>query len=387
MNLSRELGYIEMKDNFASGKLLLFVVSVLAVLFLPFITAAGTEGTKPVARSLTVSVDPRVELISIIFKLAGNPEYNNGRMASYTSDIEEQFGPYRVHPVVKLAASLRKKYGVSYDAPMSLAVHLDDTNDLRLRVSLEPRPGGLDGRWRAEDVQDFLEKARAFARESSFNGFLKEHQPMYDRAVKRLRSLLEKEAHLEWFDDFFGARPGAEFHIALGIVNGPGNYGPHFKLADSEEYYCILGVWKCRFLGLGEPKFDKTMLPTVIHEFCHSYANPIVDAHLTQLEKSGEKIFEKVRDKMQSMAYSNWQTMMRESLVRACVVRYMAASEGPNAAQRQINSEVGLGFLWIPELSDLLAQYEHQRDKYPTVDTFFPNIVDFFNNYDMADSK
>ncbi len=371
-----------MNDNLSGGKLWFLVMLSLAAMFLSFVTVAGSEETKPVASSLTVSVDPRVELISIIFRLAGNPEYNKGRMVGYISDIEKQFGPYRGHPVIKLAAKLREKNSVCYDAPMSLAVHLEDANNLEMRLSLEPRPVGLDDRWRPEDVRDFLEKARQFAQEANFNDFLKEQQPMYNRAVARLRILLEKEAHLEWFDDFFGARPGAEFHVALGIVSGPSNYGVKIKLEDREEYYCILGVWKCRFLGLGEPKFDKTMLSTVIHEFCHSYANQIVDAHITQLEKPGKKIFEKVRDKMQSMAYGNWQTMMRESLVRACVVRYMAATEGPDAAQRQIRSEVSIGFSWIPELSDLLAQYEQQRDKYPTVDTFFPNIVDFFNSYE-----
>ena len=376
-----------MKDNFYSRKLWFLVVIVLMLIFLPFVTMAKTEETKPVTRSLTVSVDPRVELISIIFRLAGNPEYNQGKFVSYIAAIEKHFGPYRGHPVVKLAASLRKKCGVSYDAPMGLAIHLQDTNSLRLRVPLEPRPDGLDGRWRPEDVRDFLEKTRQFAQESKFDEFIKAQQPMYDRAVAKLQSLLDKEANLEWFDDFFGARPGAEFHIALGMVNGPGSYGPHFKLADREEYYCILGVWKFGILGLGEPKFDKTMLPIVIHEFCHSYANKIVDDHILQLEKSGKKIYAKVGEKMKRMAYGNWQTMMRESLVRACVVRYMAATEGQEAAQKQINSEVGLGFSWIPELSDLLAHYEQKRDKYPTVDSFFPNIVYFFNNYDMVDSK
>ena len=282
---------------------------------------------------------------------------------------------------------MREKYGVSYDAPMSLAVHLRDANSLRLRLPLEPWPDGLDGRWHPEDVREFLEKARQFAKETHFNEFIKTQQPMYDRAVANLRSLLDKEANLEWFDDFFGARPGAEFHIALGMLNGPGNYGPHIKLADREEYYCILGIWKFGALGLGEPRFDKSMLPTVIHEFCHSYANPIVDAHISQLEKPGKEIYARVADKMERMAYGNWQTMMRESLVRACVVRYMAATEGPEAAKKQIKNEINRSFLWMQGLSDLLIQYEKNRDKYKTLDTFFPKIVDFFNNYNMAESK
>ena len=372
-----------MEDSL-TGKKLWFVFALsLAALILPLVAAAGSEEKKPDTRAVTVSVDPRVELISIIFRLAGNSEYNRGQFISYIAAVEKQFGPYREHPVVKLATSLRKKYSVCYDAPMSLAVHLQDANSLRLRTPLEPRPDGLDGRWRPDDVRDFLEKARQFAQESKFDGFFKTQQPMYERAKGQLRQLLDEEANLEWFDDFFSARPGAEFHIALGMVNGPGSYGPHIKLQDNEEYHCILGVWKFGFLGLGEPKFDKTMLPTVIHEFCHSYANPIVDAHASQLEEPGKKIFEKVRDKMKRMAYGNWQTMMRESLVRACVVRYMAATVGPDAGQKQVRNEINRGFLWTKELSDLLIQYEQNRDRYKTLDTFFPKVVDFFDNYDM----
>lgn len=355
---------------------------VLAAVVSSHVMASGLQA-KPDTRQVSIRVDPRVELVCIIFHLAGNREYNKGKMVSYMADIEEQFGPYRDHPVVELASSLREKYSVSYDAPMSLAIHIEDTNNFELRVPLKPRPVGLDSRWRSKDVRDFLKKARLFAQETEFDEFFEEHQPMYDRATNQLRQLLDKEAHLEWFDDFFSARPGAEFHIALGIINGPSNYGVKVVLVEREEYHCILGVWKCGYLGLGEPKFDESILPTVVHEFCHSYANQIVDSHLSQLEKPGKEIFAKVRDKMTNMAYGNWQTMMRESLVRASVVRYMATTEGPEAAQRQIRNEVRRGFSWIPELSELLARYERQRDKYPTVDVFFPNIVEFFNSYKM----
>ena len=58
---------------------------------------------KPAAPHVTVSVDPRVELMSILFRLAGNPEYNQGRVPSYVQDVESHFGRFRDHPVVKLA--------------------------------------------------------------------------------------------------------------------------------------------------------------------------------------------------------------------------------------------------------------------------------------------
>jgi hypothetical protein len=48
-----------------------------------------------------VVVDPRVELLSLIFRLAGNPEYNMARVESYAEDAEKQFGKFRSHAVVK----------------------------------------------------------------------------------------------------------------------------------------------------------------------------------------------------------------------------------------------------------------------------------------------
>ena len=334
-------------------------------------------------RSISISVDPRVELVSIIFKLAGNPEYNRSLFFSYISDIDEHFGKFREHPAVELAKELRNTRGVSYDAPMSLAIHIRDINDFEMLVPLEPFPEQLDGRWETFRVREFLEKARQFSKETKFNDFFNSHKPMYERAVSRLRSLIEKEAHLEWFDDFFGARPGAEFHIFLGMTNGPSSYGPRFKLEEKEKYYCILGVWKFAYFGLGEPRFDRTLMPTVIHEFCHSYANPIVDAHLVQLEEPGRRIFSKVQEQMKNNAYGQWQTVMRESLVRACVVRYLVKNEGLDEANRQIESDISRGFFWIRELSDLLIEYEQQRQTYKTLDEFFPNVIEFFKNYDI----
>lgn len=73
--------------------------------------------------------------------------------------------------------------------------------------------------------------------------------------------------------------------------------------------------------------------------------------------------------------------MMYESLVRACVVRYRLASEGEAAAERQIIRENHNSFFWVRDLSNLLGEYEAHRGKYPNLDSFFPEIVEFFDKY------
>jgi hypothetical protein len=94
------------------------------------------------AGRIFIEVDPRIELISIVFRLAGNPEYNDGTLRPYVKAIERQFGDFGNHPVIKMAAELRHKRSMSCDGPMSLAVHID--RDFRLRETSEEWPSTLD---------------------------------------------------------------------------------------------------------------------------------------------------------------------------------------------------------------------------------------------------
>lgn len=338
-------------------------------------TAPGRE-KKP---ALQVSVDGRVELMSIIFALAGNPEYTQGRVKSYVRDAEKHFVPFKDHAVVQLTRKLRAKRGVSFDAPMSLAVHLTDAFNLKEKVPFRPRPPGLDGRWRLAEVRAFLREARRFAEQAKFRKFFETHRGLYDQAAGRLKATMARHGHLEWFDRFFGKRPGANFSIFLGMLNGPNCYGASLRTGRKLEMYCVLGVWRCDKRGI--PEFPKSVLPTVVHEFSHSYVNPLADRHSADFKKAGKRIFERVKDIMKRQAYAHWHTVVKESIVRACVVRYRLANEGALAAMGETWKQHRLGFVWTGELSRLLAEYETQRDKYPTFEAFMPRIVKFFNEY------
>ena len=97
-------------------------IGVYIIALLPLVTSAEQIKVKAV-------VDPRVELMSVIFHLAGNPEYNKCKSKRFMSNLNEHFKEYRDHPAVKMAAELRNKRSVSYDAVMSMAVHIKDINN------------------------------------------------------------------------------------------------------------------------------------------------------------------------------------------------------------------------------------------------------------------
>jgi hypothetical protein len=84
---------------------------------------------------------------------------------------------------------------------------------------------------------------------------------------------------------------------------------------------------------------------------------------------------------MGRQGYGRWKTMIYESLVRASVIRYQQQFESPGVVLREIGRQNQRGFVWIEDLSELLGEYEQNRDKYATLDDFAPRIIEFFNDY------
>jgi hypothetical protein len=349
-------------------------------LVIAFLIISGCRRGGDAEPAVLVAADPRVELMSLIFRLAGNPEYNQGRIASYNQAVEKYFSAFKDHEAVKLATRLRETQGISYDAVMSLAVHIIDADSLKEKIPFDPQPESLERRWTPQSAREFLQAARRFVKDSDFMSFVRSQAGLYNLAASRMQAVMDQHGVVDWFNTFFGARAGARFDLLLGLLNGPASYGARIRLSDRDEIlYCILGVE-----GIdeeGNPEFKSNDLPTVVHEFAHSFCNPLVYEHAPELESPAKQIFALVEEGMSQMAYGTWQTMMRESLVRASVARYLLAKSGEGAARMQIESDKKRQFFWMAELSNLLGEYEKDRPAYPTLDDFFPRIAEFFRDY------
>jgi Domain of unknown function (DUF4932) len=341
-----------------------------------FTTAAEPAKTNVDQLPIRVVVDPRVELMSVIFRLAGNPEYCRGNVTSYTNDVEKQFGEFRAHPAVKLAQKLRDEHSVSYDACMSMAVHLTDAEKCEEKVPFDPRPENLDSRWSVNDAREFLAATRQFVKDTNFNEFITAHHSLYETAQSRMEDCLAKNAHMGWFDEYFGSRPQANFTLALGMLNGGNNYGVRCRTVDGkEELYCVLGVWMTDDKGL--PVFDSSVLETVVHEFCHSYVNPLTSKYKTELDKYA-KLFDPISERMKSQAYSAWQTCVNEHIVRSLTTRYAYLKVSKEAGDRELEYERQRSFFYVPALCEQLKYYENNRDKYKTFAEFYPELIKVF---------
>lgn len=340
---------------------------------------------------IPVKVDRRVELLSIVFRLAGNPEYNMPNSKSkYADEVDAYFSSFQNHEVVTLARELRNSRGISYDAVMSMAVHLDDQLPPGPRTPLSPRPALLESRWTDKDAAKFISALGAFVKETDAKKFFDDHAAFYDQCAQRLSAIVNKQAIVPFFDNYFGARPTASYTVIVGMLNGGGNYGVSMRHADGrEEITPVIGIYKWDDQGL--PAIGREVLDTIFHEFCHAYTNAIVDKHWAELEGACGKLFERNASTMRRRAYGTSKTLGYESFVRACVSRAMANLYGEKVGTRQAINEACSGFAWTPGFADVLKQYEADRKTYADFDSFMPKITAFFeksaSDYDAMLSR
>jgi hypothetical protein len=203
---------------------------------------------------------------------------------------------------------------------------------------------------------------------------------MYAEAEKRFQVLLD-QVDYDWYPRFYGYKPEGKFEVYLGLLNGRINYGPKVEYPNGkEEIYAIMSNYQTDDKGI--PIYDAgVMLPTIIHEFNHSFINHLIIQDSLAIKPYGEKIHEPVRQEMQRNYYSHWIQTIYESLVRAAVIRYqMEHDTTTKEANASIKQEYKLGFLWIQDLVSLLGVYENSRNQYKTFEAFMPLIKAYFKD-------
>jgi len=338
----------------------------IAVTFLAFLLGSAVAAS---AQTWRAGIDSRVELMSILFRLAGNQEYRQCRVPAYDQAIEKYFAPFRNHDAVQLAHSL----AIGFDAPMKLAVRLGDVVSLSELIPLD-RPL-LYG----ERVRDFLAGARKFVGETNFQAFLQSQQPLFAATDARLQAFIRDQADLGWFASFFGRPSPARLTIVPGMANGAPSYAARFIDASGAlEIYAIPGVSKVDPDGV--PVFDSDWRIVMVHELAEVYADAAAGKFVAQMQAPAGRIYQAVAPAMQRQSYGNWRIMLDQSLARAVTIEYVIAHDGPEAARAVVWKENAKSFFWMGDLVNLLETYRKDRQQYPTFESFLPRVVEFFND-------
>lgn len=322
-------------------------------------------------------VDERVELLSIVARLAEYQEYNNKNFKLYTDRIEKHFSPYKDHEVVQFAKKIRIERGIGYDAVMAMAVYVDEKFDARTEFT-DTIP---EQRWGKENAEEFVRLLKDFYKKAKCKEFFEENKDLYKEASNRFSPIFEY-IDLDWYSAFYGEKPSEKYIIINGLGNGHSNYGPSYKVPNRQkEVYAIMGAWSTDSLGMVVFNADNDF-PILLHEFNHSFVNHLLEKNESLFKDSGEKIFDQVKNEMSKQAYGNWKTVLNEALVRAAVIKYMKDHKfNSNMIENEINGQLNRSFLWIKELVQELDNYDKQRDTYPTLESYMPKLAEAYRSY------
>lgn len=324
---------------------------------------------------LKAKVDERCELLSTVFRLAEAKEYVTHEIPIYVDSLDKYFEPYKDHEIVEYTKTFRENFGVGYDAPMSLAVHLQIVGG---KISLIPnvKENSLDSRWNIDYLPRFIELLNDFYTITKFHDFFVRQSEFVEK-VEQTGTEYFSKIDMEWYGKFFGEVPEGNFNLVISLSNGNNNYGPKVEYLDGKED--LYSITICAADSLNNPFFgDRWALPLIIHEFCHSFCNHLIFENYDKMKKKADEFYKIKQDVFNRQAYGNSQTMLCEILVRASVIKYMA-DHYPTNPEKYFSNEKSNGFIWIEELYNSLLNYEQNRDKYPTLKSYMPEIVKLIN--------
>ena len=350
------------------------------LLLLTFLSAAIITEAQ-----IKVEVSETVELMAILSRTAGFREYSMDMGGQYTKDTETWFSAYEQHPTVGYIKDLRSKYNISYDAVMTMAINLEtDGQD----VTFTGGKSGLGNRWKNVEIDSFIVRLNQFFTDTRFHDFYTQHQSFYESVMRAYEQNVMRYFHQEWYPQFYGQEPTEQFRVLIGFTNGGGNYGPSRQLPDKpKEVFAICGYKIDETTGKAfENGIEEAS--TLIHEFNHSFVNPLYDAYVEQLGPIGENLLQLHYRGMSNQAYRNAATVINESIVRAAVIIYMEENGfSAEAVKEEMYEQIARDFLWMSELVTTLRYYSKHRNRYKTLNDYYPEIVKCLGNYLEKETK
>lgn len=349
-------------------KYLLAIVTLSALIF-------SCKRQDIISNSITPSIDKRVELMSILARIADYEEYNDSTYISYVDNIEEHFSKYANSKAVLTLKRLRNHTNLAYDGIMNMAVNINIEGDKIIPVNDINK---IDDRWPSDITKRFYTELNEFYIDSEFEEWFKRNEYIYKDVLST--SEIVSEINQEWFTRFFGYKNEAEFKLILAPGNGYGNYGPSTKSNTTNVIYSIIGIGNVDENN-NPILYSDEFIPTVVHEFLHSYINPLTEKNIENFNESGNKIYTDTQTLMNRLAYGDGKTVVNESLVRACVIEYLKDNNYP--WDEVIFEEVynkRIGFYWMSGLTKEISDYKLKRNEYKEFSDYVPQLQIFFRN-------
>ena len=279
-------------------KLKLFSILLVCLLILSLsLAACNSNISDEPPTGQKIYTDERIELVSLVFKLAGNREEYSEATTTYQKELLETFSPLKSHDLITYSRSLN----VAYNAIFNMALFIEKQNgewilheDYLTRVE--------DRRWSLSMALEFVKQLNDFYKVSSFETFYNNHLSFYQELSAQFEKDWLRDINMDWFSKYISTSHLAAY---FSPSNNRNNYSCTIEKDDGPYVYVL-----CQGNGWA-----------LIHEFCHSFANKIAEDWYNNNQEFRKMSDESVNLRINPQ-YGNGSTMAREYITRAYTILY-----------------------------------------------------------------
>ncbi len=289
---------------------------------------------------------------------------------SYKQQIGTYFGEYRKHPVVGLFKELSDN-DFDFGAPPAAMLHLANPPALELTCPFSEYIINRAGD--EASLHELVAALRDFAAITDFMAFYNENQKYYEEIINNVKKKLPGRDYIGYIEKYYGMKKQSYTVILAPMLKGGFGVSPGDN-TDVEHDYYIKGadavIEDMPFFG-DRFRFESVLL----HEFSHPFVNPITAAHPELVEKYAH-LFEKIRETMGDLCYTDWDMCVNEHIIRAFTSRYYYRESGTVEGEREFEGHREKGFIYLEAFCTALEEYENNREMYPDFKAYYPDLLE-----------
>jgi hypothetical protein len=323
---------------------------------------------------LNISIDDRIEtLYSVAY--FDNYFLVNKHANIYKNTLDQKLASLKNHRAVALFDTISKKYNFSYYRPIEWILQYSDFPKFeKIKTKSDAEDESIT-KGKEYLLEEFRNELTKFNQDSLFQNYLKAIKPINEKIITKIFQSNTIKHLPDYLEEYYGTKLSSYNLILSPLVHSGGFNAEITNQKGEKEVYAVIGP-------NGEidfyPHFDNDYLETdmILHEFGHSFVNPLSKKHEKEIENLRTKYYDKKLEKSgKQQGYSQWKYVFNEILLRAIVINISRSKFGNEKADKLLEFEKSVGFELVETVSKKLNIYETNRKKYKKFEEFYPVLL------------
>jgi len=315
-------------------------------------------------KKLKILVDPRMELLTALQLVAGDPNINCNSKSSYYQDMLAWFTPYRDHHAVAQYRAINDYF--CFDAPINSMLFMDFHDELSL--TCEPSEYLCLRAGSKQNWMDFYKGLQDFARVTAFKRFYDDHSDYYQQAIEKVTAINGACDPATELESYIGLE-AEQYTLRFSPLQNCGYAGGN--VPESGDVSCTIG-----FDHNEENDRAEICLRVYLwHEFAHVFVNPIIDDCMAQNSADWQR-FEKYISSLNIDPQKYPEVNNYETFIRAITYKLNEKYYGINEAEGILKWDEEQGFIHVRHIVKALDNYEIAREKMGVnINEYFPALL------------